>query len=1489
MKIINFNNKYINQITLSLFISTIITTLSFILPYFYFLFYPQKDIISPEIRSASISSDGYYGIEKSNEDNRSYQWVSKDSILVFPKADINSLCLNLSGGPGRTANTTLSINSTSFTFQVQPSFHKYCFISTAQQSNKLILALSTDHFYDHHSNRDLGIVVGSIEISHTLIISFYDILIQFFLTILLFLFFHALIPKKPIKTIYSLSIVIFASHTYINTYNSSIFEHSSLLQIIPVCMLAILLLCYAILQTHITQQFSFSYGINLSAQKAAIIALWTAPFIYLWIYIISGASIFPYDILSITEPWRTEKATIQNPMLSDVIRQYLPWRELYARALLGGELPFWNHYTFSGMPFLANLQSMVLYPFNLIFLLPRIDLALTLFLLIHLLVSGFGMYCLMRMFNRHPIGALCAALVWMFCGFATVWRPWLSITATLAWLPWLLVGCNWCVTRPGKRAFGATTLVAVLLLLSGHIQFAYYEFLFAGIFVLWRVISLPIKWKQRAGRLIIPLGGVLLGACASAVQLIPTFELSHFGSRGSTPIRDLIALAIPLPHIVTLLFPYWFGGAANYHGAGNFVEFTGYIGISCLALLLMLFTQRNLGWRSGFWFFAASALIGIHLAYGGALNQVAAYLPLYTSFRGLQRLYGIWSFGAAACVAWAVDGLIYPRRGQALVILWAAVLSIIGLLCGCDPQQIHLWLERIGVSLSVVQLRTLAVVLAGLGLGMLAMRSPWPKLRGIGLMAIPVVIFFDLFSFSWGYYPADLQPRGFAETPGIRYLQAHAQDGRLSKIGPGMLESPMMPNTSIMFGLDDIDGYDSFTLDRYNQMLGVIELERYNYVKKFNVIGNFHDPKALASPVLNLLGTAFTLSAKPLAPNTLPPSWKPVYEGADMSIYQNNHALPMGFIVGDARVMSDDANMLEALGDRQFNPAQVALLEQPPTGELDKAGQGTANLTQRTFNSLAFTAHVDTAPGKGALLIIRQNFYPGWQAWVDGVPTPILRTDYTFQSILLDSGDHTVVLQFTPTGFWPLLVLMGIIVLTSLGLLLWPNRDWVRLQWTRVRAWPFGAACTWAIAAALGLRLIRFASDYAVNLIFSDQWDFYNPLFHGEGWLGMMLYKHGPHRQGLGGLLLGIGATLSGWDFRVDSYIVVGVVVLAVPAALALVRRLHGPLRISDALIPLIILTTASFESLTVIPNPAHSAVPMLLGILVALAWTVPDARWRYGLLSLLSLALVFTGFGLFMGLLIPTLLAVEAAHHLVRRSAAWRGPALGLLASAASWALFFVRYQFDSASPCPIYPPSSPLSYIEFIALMFARFVGIDYGRAPVLALWVGGALLVGAVGLGAWAGVRVVRVGPQAAPTDRAGALLIAYSLLFSANSAVGRVCSGVDGGQASRYMLLMIPAFLGAYLLLRGLPFPRRRAIILAVLVLLLLPLPLPYRSDDEAAARGFAQYKQTWRACYLKKHDVSACDKKAGIPIYPAVAPILPKLAFLEENGLNLFHK
>lgn len=189
-------------------------------------------------------------------------------------------------------------------------------------------------------------------------------------------------------------------------------------------------------------------------------------------------------------------------------------------------------------------------------------------------------------------------------------------------------------------------------------------------------------------------------------------------------------------------------------------------------------------------------------------------------------------------------------------------------------------------------------------------------------------------------------------------------------------------------------------------------------------------------------------------------------------------------------------------------------------------------------------------------------------------------------------------------------------------------------------------------------------------------------------------------------------------------------------------------------------------------------------------------------------------------------------------------------------------------------------------MSLMLVRFVGFDFALAPFLATWIGAILLTIAIGIMAQRALRLVRNGVTSDAASLSIVILLGFTLIYATNAAVGRVCLGPNLAQSSRYMTLVIPAFLGIYLHFLTLR-PRLRMIMIVLFVMLLLPIPLAVRASDADASGGWRQVKQVWKACYLKHGTIERCGRVAGRLPYPAAAPLQPKLAYLHEHQLNLF--
>jgi hypothetical protein len=109
-------------------------------------------------------------------------------------------------------------------------------------------------------------------------------------------------------------------------------------------------------------------------------------------------------------------------------------------------------------------------------------------------------------------------------------------------------------------------------------------------------------------------------------------------------------------------------------------------------------------------------------------------------------------------------------------------------------------------------------------------------------------------------------------------------------------------------------------------------------------------------------------------------------------------------------------------------------------------------------------------------------------------------------------------------------------------------------------------------------------------------------------------------------------------------------------------------------------------------------------------------------------------------------------------------------IVACATLGAFFVGYKFQTATDCFVFPAPDLLAYPRFTALMAARFFGL---MTPIrLAKAVGAFAVLNAAVLFSVLAWRIVEAR-RVRNIHLAAAVLLAFSILFSATAALGRVC--------------------------------------------------------------------------------------------------------------------
>jgi hypothetical protein len=416
-----------------------------------------------------------------------------------------------------------------------------------------------------------------------------------------------------------------------------------------------------------------------------------------------------------------------------------------------------------------------------------------------------------------------------------------------------------------------------------------------------------------------------------------------------------------------------------------------------------------------------------------------------------------------------------------------------------------------------------------------------------------------------------------------------------------------------------------------------------------------------------------------------------------------------------------------------------------------------------------------------------------------------------------------------------------------------------------------------------------YINTYSVNILFWDQWDFYNAFFERKNLWELFRWQHGPHRMGVGFIITKLIVLLSGWNTRVEAFAIGGIVFLALVTALALRAKLGPRLTWTDAAIPLIFLTPVQYEIFAGTPNMSHGAVPLLL-IMYCLVWMAGRGPVRYATVLTLNFLLIYTGFGVFVGMITPCLFGMEACHAQRAHDRKGLGLALiGVVVSLLSAGSFFVGYQFAPAVDNFQFPIREWWLYPQFMALMLANFCGIK--GVTALSYVVGFLILSLMIILVLIHVVRALRprVTISESTADAAIAVLMTFTLIFCANTAIGRISLGLSAAQSSRYVTYLIPGYLGIYLWLVALQPDTMRCFLLITAIAGLIAASFPLREADRNTLNWYMEGKTHWKTSYLQTEDIKAATRAANFPIYPSpeLTHLKQKLEYLKREKLNLY--
>jgi hypothetical protein len=442
------------------------------------------------------------------------------------------------------------------------------------------------------------------------------------------------------------------------------------------------------------------------------------------------------------------------------------------------------------------------------------------------------------------------------------------------------------------------------------------------------------------------------------------------------------------------------------------------VGVMLSAVALAASNAR----RIAFFCFLAATLYFL-LSFNTTVYELYQQLPLGRTFRYPGRFIWITSFGVSLLVGIGADAIMRVRRFPtkariALPAALAAVISMHFLL----PSGLH-WPEW-GLALGII--------------GAIGFSDSMPRARVVTVVAIPLLLALNLAGvaqrttktlaeFSFGEEAASLKEQAWAFD---RVREELGEQDRIYERGVHRDYSLLRKSASI-FRLPSIADYEPQASRRFAELFMRMRMDAP--MVSLNQFYFYAAGLPENRPLFDLLATRYLIIDREAEddPSVLRPALRLIAERGTVAIYKNDNALPRAFFVPRIEVMPNADVLLERLASPRHSPRRTALVEESPAdGFLGSAAPAGGVVKIRSSRGEELVIDVD-APNDG-FLYVSDQYYPGWEATVDGTPTPIQRANYAFRLVRVPAGRSTVSFRYHSA---PLLRGAWVSGLTALGLI----------------------------------------------------------------------------------------------------------------------------------------------------------------------------------------------------------------------------------------------------------------------------------------------------------------------------------------------------------------------------------------------------------------------------------------------------------------------
>jgi hypothetical protein len=606
--------------------------------------------------------------------------------------------------------------------------------------------------------------------------------------------------------------------------------------------------------------------------------------------------------------------------------------------------------------------------------------------------------------------------------------------------------------------FSALVFFIHIQMSSNHIQMLFNLYFLLGLYLLYRLVYSLIK-KVDIGVSIKTLCVFLLAAGLSAMMYADSYmsikEYNKYSIRGVPAITNPLNTNQPKggepldydyatswsfspTEVMTFFIPYWVGFGDveykaqkmnTYWGQMPFTTSPMYFGIITM-LLAFIGIYYNFRKSIVVQSMLIISFIALFISFGRTLpvlfDLMFYHFPFFSSFRAPVMIHIIINIAFVILAGFGIKSIIEISKDKSSsarfinggkymfpLLFLPILISIIGFegyyssavssgplavkiqQQGANAQQVQQYISQITqIAYSNVKSEMLIVGLLLVLTYAVCYFFIKDKIKyQFFLLALIILAMFDLWhiDFKTLHWDNKTDTENLYKAPDyVDYVLKNEKDLNSFRVLNLQNGAPVRENTLAYWRLQSIYGYQG---------------------AKMRIFQDVDDVAGVANPMVwNISSTKYIFTDKPYSDSI----FMPVFKGSKYVLMNKNY-LPKAHFVSSYKV-AGGLEILNNIKDVTFDAKQVAYLEKDPGVKIETPDSSVkAEVTNYQLHEIDMNV---TASGNN-LLYVSETFYPaGWQAFIDGQPAEIFKTNYLFRSIIVPKGNHKIEFKYEPEAYY---------------------------------------------------------------------------------------------------------------------------------------------------------------------------------------------------------------------------------------------------------------------------------------------------------------------------------------------------------------------------------------------------------------------------------------------------------------------------------------